>query len=104
MNKPYIEIISIITAYFKDKTNNEAIENIKNACYELAEVETETRRRKSSEIIRIMAKLDMNIELFEKEYNKIKENLAEEAKNCLENFINDCKLKRKRLKREKDSL
>lgn len=104
MNKPYIEIISIITAYFKDKTNNEAIENIKNACYELAEVETETRRRKSSEIIRIMAKLDINIKLFEKEYNKIKENLTEESKNCLENFINDCKLKRKRLKREKDSL
>lgn len=99
-----IDIINIIMAYFKDKANNEAIENIKNACYELAEVETETRRRKSSEIIRIMAKLNVNIELFEKEYNKTKENLTEEAKNCLENFINDCKLKRKRLKREKDFL
>lgn len=99
-----IDIINIIMAYFKDKTNNEAIENIKEACYELAKIETETRRRKSSEIIRIMAKLNMNIELFEKEYNKIKENLTEEAKNCLENFINDYKLKRKRFKREKDSL
>lgn len=104
MNEPYIEIISIITAYFKDKANNESLKNIKEACYKLSETETEARRRKSSEIIKLISKLDVNIKLFKKEYNKIKENLAEEAKNCLENFINDCKLKRKRLKREKDSL
>lgn len=97
-------IINIIMAYFKDKANNEALTNIRKACYELAEIETETRRRKSSEIIKIIAKLDINIKLFEKEYNKIKESLTEEAKDNIENFINKYKYKRKMLVKEKNSI
>ena len=104
MNEPYIEIISIITAYFKDKANNESLKNIKEACYKLSETETEARRRKSSEIIKLISKLDINIKLFEKEYNKIKENLTEEAKNSIENFINKYKHERKMLLKEKNSI
>lgn len=99
-----IDVINIIMAYFKDKANNEALKNIKDACYELAETETQTRRRKSSEIIMLISKLDININLFEKEYNKIKESLTEEAKNSIENFINKYKHRRKMLVKEKNSI
>ena len=39
-------IINIIMAYFKDKANNEALTNIRKACYELAEIETKPEEEK----------------------------------------------------------
>ncbi len=88
----------------KDRAYVEAIENMQDAFGELILAEAESRRSKTDTLIRVLAKYDRELNRFKREYSRIQEQLTEDAKNVLDQYISDIEKKRRSIIREKASL
>lgn len=95
------DIIDIFMAKAKDEVYKKAMENIKASCQRLMEIETQCRRKKASASIKAMAEMDIAIKKFEDSYQKLNNVFNEESKEKINEFINQYKLKRKKLLLEK---
>ena len=91
-------------AKVKDEVYKEAMENIKASYQRLMEIETECRREKVFALIKAIAKMDIEIKKFEDIYKKLDNVFNDEAKEKINEFIIQYKLKRKQLLLEKKKI
>lgn len=91
-------------AKVKDEVYKEAMENIKASYQRLMEIETECRREKAFALIKAIAKMDIEIKKFEDIYKKLDNVFNDEAKEKINEFIIQYKLKRKQLLLEKKKI
>lgn len=98
------DIVNIFMAKVKDEVYKEAMENIKASYQRLMEIETECRREKASALIKSIAKMDIEIKKFEDIYKKLDNVFNDEAKEKINEFIIQYKLKRKQLLLEKKKI
>lgn len=98
------DILNIFMAKVKDEVYKEAMENIKTSYQRLMEIETECRREKASALIKAMVKMDIEIKKFEDLYKKLDNVFNDEAKEKINEFIIQYKLKRKQLSLEKKKI
>lgn len=98
------DIVNIFMAKVKDEVYKEAMENIKASYQRLMEIETECRREKVFALIKAIAKMDIEIKKFEDIYKKLDNVFNDEAKEKINEFIIQYKLKRKQLLLEKKKI
>lgn len=98
------DIINIFMAKAKDEVYKEAIENIKASYQRLMEIETQCRREKASTLIKSIAEMNFEIKKFEDIYKKLDNVFNDEAKEKINEFIIQYKLKRKQLLLEKKKI
>ncbi|GKU25195.1 hypothetical protein [Clostridium folliculivorans] len=98
------EIIKIFSAIKKDSVREKIIENIKAANMELLKVEADSRRSKSTEIIKQMFRLDMAIKEFEINYTLLKSTSDIDNIKAIDDYIASIKKRRRDLSSEKRRL
>ncbi|WP_373897757.1 hypothetical protein ACER0A_011080 [Haloimpatiens sp. FM7315] len=99
-----MDILKIISAIAKDSERDKLIESIKTAHSELLKSEADSRRIKSTELIKQMMKLDMAIQEFEITYSRVKNKERINKIEAIEDYIDDIKKRRRALSNEKRRL
>lgn len=67
----YDSLVEIAVAYYKDKVQQEILENFRKECNALLQADAEARRLKAREKILAMARLRMEKRKFEMTYHRI---------------------------------
>lgn len=99
-----LDILKIISAIEKDSERDKMIESIKAAHSELLKSEADSRRIKSTELVKQMIKLDMAIQEFEITYSRVKNKDNINEIKAVDGFIDDIKKRRRALSNEKRRL
>jgi hypothetical protein len=98
------DIIKVISAIGKDRVRDNMIESIKVAHKELLQCEADSRRKKSSELVKQMVKLDMAIQEFEINYDSLKIKANINSIEAIDEYIADIKKRKRALSNEKRRL
>lgn len=98
------ELFSIVLAASKDKVYRETAEKMQIAFHELILAEAESRRDKTTTLIRAMAKIDSEIIRFKKEYNRIVEHLTPEVIAEIDGYLKMIEQKKRDIAYEKKTM
>ena len=98
------DLINIFMAKAKDEAYREAMENIKVSYKRLMEIDTQCKRDKVSAIIKAMTEINLELNKFKREYNKLINVFNDEAKETIDRFIKQYEFKYKELLLEKNKL
>lgn len=96
--------IQIITSIAKDEVCKSMIEDMKRVQRDLLEAEAVARRKKSTILIKSIARIDYSLELLQRDYSKIKSNMTPDAKSVVEQYISNINNQKLRLTLEKRKL
>ena len=95
------DLFSVVLAASKDKVYMETAEKMQAAFHELILAEADARRDKTSALIRALAKIDGEVIRFKREYNRIIDQLAPEAKTAINSYLKMIEQKKKDIAHEK---
>lgn len=98
------DLFSVVLAASKDKVYMETVEKMQAAFHELILAEANARRDKTTTLIRAMAKIDGEVIRFKREYERISEQLAPEAKAAIESYLKMIEQKKKDIAHEKNAM
>lgn len=98
------DAFSLAVTASKDLIYQECLQRIQTAHHALMLAEAEERRGKSEAIIRAMAKIDLELELFQREFSRISSALTAEARGVIQTYINNIVTERNELSRQKKKL
>lgn len=98
------DLVSVVLAASQDKAYMETVEKMQTAFHELILAEADARRGKTATLIRAMAKIDGEVIRFKREYNRIAEQLAPEARTAIDGYLKIIEQKKKDIAFEKKSL
>lgn len=97
------DLFSVIIAASKDKAYLEISEKLQKSLHEYIISEAANRRDKTDTLIRAMAKIDIELIQFEREYKRIDNDLSENAKKSINELINEVEQRKKDIIFEKNS-
>lgn len=86
MDISYCDLIAIVSSAHKDKEYKDAVKKMHDAFHELILAEGASRRKKTSVLIHSKARLDNEMLLFKIQYNRIKNQLTNEAIIAIEEW------------------
>ena len=98
------ELFSVILAASKDKVYMETVEKMQAAFHELILLEADSRRDKTANLIRSMAKIDTEVIRFKREYARLFEQLAPEAVTAIDSYLKLIEQKKKDIAHEKNAM
>ena len=98
------DLFPVVLSASKDKVYMETAERIQTAFHELILAEADARRDKTTTLIRAMAKIDGEVILFKREYNRIVGQLTPEAITAIDSYLKMIEQKKKDIVQEKNSM
>lgn len=105
MGVDYIsDLLAVLMGASKDNVYLETVEKMQQAFHELILAEADSRRNKVTTLIRSKAKLDAEVACFKKEYERISDQLSQEAVDAIDNYLKIIEQKKKDISYEKNKL
>lgn len=98
------ELFSLVLAVSKDRVYQDSIERMQAAFQELILAEADARRLKTEALIRKLAKIDVEIIRFKREYERIAGQLTPADVAAVDGYLKLIEQKRKEIAQEKNAL
>lgn len=95
------ELLSLLSAISKDRAYQTAAENLRSAYHNYMTAEADARRQKTSSLIEAMARIDREILLYRREYQRIRPMLSPDAVCDIEQFLAQAEKKKRDISMEK---